>query len=133
MIPEAVRLTGDSSAKVRRLTEGLYDALVGLGCTPYVKTIYVGLEYQGALVAAIYPHHDRVEVALALPEDHPHPSLIDATHLTWKTMPVAAVLRTPDDLSEAEALVLEAFTRVSTGSHDVELPNDRFPRKRGRP
>lgn len=129
VIPEADRLAGDSTAKIRAVTETLYDALVALGCTPYVKTIYIGFEYQGELVAALYPHPNRVEVALALPEDHPHPLLIDATHLTWRSMPVAAVVRTQAEARQALSLLGDAFDGVASGRHDVDLPNERFTRR----
>lgn len=128
MIPEADRLAGESTAKVRAVTETLYDALVDLGCTAYVKTIYIGFEHGGELVAAMYPYGQRVEIALALPEDYANPLLIDATHLTWKTMPVAAVVRTATDAKQVLPMLREAFERVTSGQHDVELPNERFIR-----
>jgi len=53
------------------------------GCASYVKTIYVGYDIGGEMVAALYGHVDHVELALALDEDHPADGLIDASHLTW--------------------------------------------------
>jgi hypothetical protein len=95
-----------------------------------VKTIYIGYDLDGVMVAALYPHTNRVEVALALPEDHESKLLIDATHLTWRTLPVAAVLRGETDLEQVLRLIDEACLRIATGSHEVERPNDYFVKSR---
>jgi hypothetical protein len=95
-----------------------------------VKTIYIGYDLDGVMVAALYPHTNRVETALALAEDHESSLLIDATHLTWKTLPVAAVVKTEEDLAEAQALVHEACERIRSGVHSVERPNDFFRKSR---
>ena len=50
------------------------------------------MEVGGEMVAALYSHADHVELALALPESEEHRLLVDATHLTWRTMPVAAIV-----------------------------------------
>ena len=73
---------------------------------------------------------DRVEIALALPEDHESGLLIDATHLTWKTLPVAAIVKTKDDAAETLELIDEACQRIKDGVHDVERPNDYFMKSR---
>jgi hypothetical protein len=108
----------------------LHDRLTTSGCSSYVKTIYIGYDLDGVMVAALYPHTNRVEVALALPEDHESKLLIDATHLTWRTLPVAAVLRGETDLEQVLRLIDEACLRIATGSHEVERPNDYFVKSR---
>jgi len=110
--------------------KALHKRLVSAGCVPYVKTIYIGYDLGGVMVAALYPHVDRIEIALALPEDYESALLIDATHLTWKTLPVAAVLKTADDLDESVELVDEACRRIHGGHHDIERPNDYFMKSR---
>lgn len=112
--------------RVRLLAAPLDLALRERGCTAYVKTIYVGYEIDGGMAAALYAHADRVELALALPQDADHPLLIDAAHLTWRTMPVAAVIRGSTDVRAAVALVAEACERVRTGRHDVQLDDQVF-------
>jgi hypothetical protein len=78
------------------------------------------------MVAAAYPHSSSVEVALALPDDVEGEGLVDATHLTWRTMPVAVELGSADDLVRHAALLAEALSRVKAGAHDVSLPPERF-------
>ena len=52
--------------------------LVGeFGSIWYVKTIYVGSEVGGQMVASAYPHPNRLEVALPLPVEHPAVALIE--------------------------------------------------------
>jgi hypothetical protein len=102
------------------------DLLKALGCVAYVKTIYIGYKVGGQMVAAVYPHPGRVEIALALPEDHPSALLKDGTHLTWRSLPVSLDLRSDEDLERANGLVREAYDRVATGRHTTELPIDRF-------
>ena len=71
--------------KVRPIAQAVHDTLISLGCTSYVKTIYIGYDLNGEMVAASYGHGNHVEVALALAEDHPDERLQDASHLTWRT------------------------------------------------
>ena len=71
-----------------------------------------------------------MEIALALPDDHDSLLLIDATHLTWKTLPVAAVVKTDSDMAESLILVDEACQRIRDDVHDVERPNDYFMKSR---
>ena len=92
-----------------------------LGCSAYVKTIYIGFEFEGEIVAAAYPFASHVEVAVALPEDHPSELLKDGTHLTWRTMPVLLSLTSVDDVSASEELFTEAFELVESGVHSVNL------------
>ena len=125
------RLLGTLNPVLKPSGIALHQRFLEAGCTSYVKTIYIGYDLDGVMVAAVYPHVNRVEVALALPDDHQSELLIDATHLTWKTLPVAAVVRRKDDMEEVHGLVNEACHRIATGSHDVERPNDYFFRSRG--
>lgn len=101
-----------------------------LGCTSYVKTIYVGYDIDGEMVAALYGHSEQVEIALALPEDALGEILIDASHLTWRTLPVAAILRSSSDLEAFHPLAAEAADRVRRREHDVLRDNAHFIRSR---
>ena len=116
--------------KARKLAGAAHEVLDNEGCASYVKTIYIGYEIDGQMVAALYAHTDHLEVALALPEDAEGASLIDATHLTWKTLPVAAVIRALDDLDEFKVLASTAVARVRSQTHDVERDNDYFVKAR---
>ena len=123
-------LLGSLNSTLKPLGAKLHKRLVATGCVPYVKTIYIGYDLDGVMVAALYPHSDRVEIALALPEDHESGLLIDATHLTWKTLPVAAIVKTKTDATETLELIDEACQRIKDGVHDVERPNDYFMKSR---
>ena len=116
--------------QVRKLAAAAHEILDMPDCTSYVKTIYIGYEIEGQMYAALYAHADHLEIALALPEDHEDGTLIDATHLTWKTLPVAAVVKSSEDLGGFKVLVAEAAERVRTQSHDVERENDYFIKAR---
>jgi hypothetical protein len=118
------------NADARKLALATHKVLDTEGCKSYVKTIYIGYEINGQMVAALYAHTNHLEVALALPEDAVGALLIDATHLTWKTLPVAAVIRSPDDLVEFNTLTSLAAARVRSQSHDVERDNDYFIKAR---
>ncbi len=127
MIPEANTLIAEFGPMVNEIAQLIYDRLVGdLGCAPYVKTIYIGFEHGGEMVAALYPRAGAVEVALALPEAAESPLLIDATHLTWRTMPVAAILTSRDEAERAVPLLEEALNRVAQGTHDVNRAPEHF-------
>ena len=78
------------------------------------------------MVAALYGYENFIEVALALPEDAEDPLLEDASHLTWRTLPVAAVLRKETDIKRLSALAKTAVDRVKNATHDVERGNDFF-------
>jgi len=110
--------------------KSLHARLTDRGCTPYVKTIYIGYDFEGVMVAALYPHVDRIEIALALSDAHESELLIDATHLTWRTLPVAAVVKSEADGEAALDLIDEACERIQEGQHDVERPNDYFMKAR---
>ena len=127
---EAADLLHQLPKALRPVGTALHKALLKAGCTHYVKTIYIGYELDGAMVAALYPFPDKFELALALPDDHPSTLLIDATHLTWKTLPVAALVQSKDEQNETLQLTAEAFERVQVGVHDVDRPNDYFLKSR---
>ena len=117
-------------AKVTPLGMPLHVALLAQGCDSYVKTIYIGYEISGEMVAALYAHANHIELALAVAEDHPNMVLKDASHLTWRTLPLALEIRSTDDLILAGELIEEACLRIRGGSHDVERDNDYFVRSR---
>lgn len=100
------------------------------GCASYVKTIYVGYDIGGEMVAALYGHADHLELALALDEGHPADGLIDASHLTWRTLPVAAVVKSSADVKRIRGLIEEACARVREGAHGVHRDNEFFIKSR---
>jgi hypothetical protein len=127
MIRDAEQLLAESPPAIRKVMGAVYKYFVSeAGCDPYVKTIYVGFMLGGELVAAAYPHAESVEIALALPDDLEGPGLLDAAHLTWRTMPVAVEVRDAADLEAVRGYMATAVERVRTGAHDVELPQERF-------
>ena len=117
-------------ANVTPLGMPLHVALLAQGCDSYVKTIYIGYEISGEMVAALYAHANHIELALAVAEDHPNMVLKDASHLTWRTLPLALEIRSTEDLVLAGQLIEEACVRIRGGSHDVERDNDHFIRSR---
>ncbi len=114
---------------VKLVARAAHACFVGRGCASYVKTIYVGYTIGSEMVAAMYAHPDRVEVALALAEDADSALLVDASHLTWRTLPLAAVLRSEADIRKFGSLVAEAVARVENEEHDVERSNEFFARR----
>ncbi len=123
---EAATYLAGLNKKTQPIAQLAHDLLVGLGCSSYVKTIYVGYDLDGVMVAALYGHVDYVEVALALEELYKSNILIDATHLTWRTLPVCAVLRTRTDVKEFIKLASVACGRVGTGVHHVDRDSEFF-------
>ena len=123
---EAQSYISGVNKKYRGLTSRLHKSFLQQGCISYVKTIYIGYEIDGKMVGALYRHEDRVEVALALDENRACKVLIDATHLTWRTMPVAAVVKIESDLEESLPLVEEACNRVRTGENTLSRSNEFF-------
>ena len=109
--------------KIGKIVSEAHQILIDSGCSSYVKTIYIGYDFKGEMVAALYGHSHYVEVAVALAETHESSILIDASHLTWRTLPVAAVLKTKDDLKKFAPLVKEACNGVRSGSHTVHRDN----------
>ena len=127
---EAQAYLSELNKKVRPLASDLHDVLMKLGCVSYVKTIYIGYDIAGEMVAALYGRSDHVEIALALPEDADGDLLIDASHLTWRTLPVAAVVRNTTDVQPFTGLASAAVERVRTASHTVNRDNDFFIKSR---
>ncbi len=127
MIPEAEKLIEGLPEPLRESFAAFYAFLVDdSGCSVYVKTIYVGFTLGEEMVCAIYPHPDRLEVAMALPEDVEGPEFKDATHLTWPTMPVAIEIRSAVETDMVIGHLATAVSRVATGEHDVRRPPEHF-------
>jgi hypothetical protein len=116
--------------KMRPIAEAIHEAMISLGCVSYVKTIYIGYDIDGEMVAALYGHPDHIEIALALPENAEGDLLVDASHLTWRTLPVAAIVRSPNEVSNFEQLAKLAAERVKTAAHNVNRDNDYFIKTR---
>ena len=117
--------------KLRAVAWKIDRELIRLGCEAYVKTIYVGYEISGVMIAALYPHPDHLEIALALDEGFEHPLLEAADHLSWRTLPVLALITEPKHFGEVTPLLLEAIERVVSGSHAVSRDNDFYKNRRG--
>jgi hypothetical protein len=115
---------------MRKLADEIQVILLSEGCSAYVKTIYIGYDLDGEMVAALYAHPTRLEVALALPEDAEGACLIDASHLTWRTLPVAAEIVEASQLAEFGLLAHEACLRIKSRSHDVMRENEFFIKSR---
>ena len=71
---EAEEFIATMNTKAAALARAAHGALVREGCNSYVKTIYIGYDLDGEMVAALYPHAGHVEIALALDEQHDDPS-----------------------------------------------------------
>ena len=121
---------GEMNKKIAPLASDLHNVLTKLGCVSYVKTIYIGYDIDGEMVAALYGHSDHIEIALALPEDAEGELLFDARHLTWRTLPVAAIVRTTLDIPQFSLLASTAVERIQTSSHKVNRDNDFFVRSK---
>ena len=126
MDTEARQYLDGLNKRVASLASSIHEIFVADGCSSYVKTIYIGYDIDGEMVAALYGHVDHVEVALALAEDHPSSQLIDASHLTWKTLPVAAIGHDAGEVKKMAGLVVEACDRVRSGLHTVNRDNEFF-------
>ena len=103
--------------KIGKIVSEAHQILIDSGCSSYVKTIYIGYDFNGEMVAALYGHSDYVEVAIALSESHESSVLIDASHLTWRTLPVAAIVRTTLDIPQFSLLASTAVERPSCMRH----------------
>jgi hypothetical protein len=123
---EAQKYIANLNKSSAALCTQVHEMFLAAGCSSYVKTIYIGYDIDGEMVAALYGHSDHVEVALALAEDHPSSQLIDASHLTWKTLPVAAIGHDAAEVEKMAVLVVEACDRVRAGLHTVNRDNDFF-------
>jgi hypothetical protein len=109
-------------------------ALRALGCDSYVKTIYIGYTLGSDMVAAVYPNGTYTEIALALPEDPPDDRLVDASHLTWPTLPVAYRVSSQRHIVIAVGLAQSAAHLVAAGQRNKPRPPDFFRgRKEDRP
>lgn len=117
--------------KLRKLVRRVDSELNSLGCKAYVKTIYIGYEIDGVMVAAMYPHPDHVEIALALEENQTHELLAPADHLSWRTLPVSAVLLRESQFNKVKPLLQQATSRVGHGTHAVSRDNEYFKKRRG--
>jgi hypothetical protein len=123
---EAQQYIAELNKTSAALCTQVHEMFLAAGCNSYVKTIYIGYDIGGEMVAALYGHADHVEVALALDEDHPSNQLIDASHLTWKTLPVAAIGHDAAEVKKMAGLVVEAVDRVRSGLHTVSRDNEFF-------
>lgn len=123
---EAQKYIAELNKTSAALCTQVHELFLAAGCKSYVKTIYIGYDIDGEMVAALYGHADHVEVALALAEDHPSSQLIDASHLTWKTLPVAAIGHNAAEVKKFGPLIEEACMRVRAGQHDVNRDNEFF-------
>ena len=123
---EAQKYIADLNKSSAALCTQVHEMFLAAGCNSYVKTIYIGYDIDGEMVAALYGHVDHVELALALAEDHPSSQLIDASHLTWKTLPVAAIGHSAVEVNKFRPLIDEACQRVRAGLHDVNRDNEFF-------
>lgn len=119
-----------ASKQIRRLAQLVDEVFISLGCSRYRKTIYVGYEFDGEMVAAMYVHRDSLEIPLALPEDFSGALIEDAGHLTWRTLPVAATIRREDELNVFRSYADEAFERVKSEKHGVRRDNEYFAKSR---
>jgi len=123
---EAEEYLSRLNKKVAKIAGELHKIFIDEGCSSYVKTIYVGYDFNGAMIAALYGHADYVEVALALPESFESPILIDGTHLTWQTLPVAAIVKNRDQILLFKSLAQTACSGVKTGTHTVKRDSEYF-------
>ena len=123
---EAEAYLAGMNNKIIKIASAAHQILVDSGCSSYVKTIYIGYDFNGEMVAALYGHSEYIEVAIALSEMHESSILIDASHLTWRTLPVAAVLKSKVDLKKFALLVKEACKGVLSGDHTVLRDNEFF-------
>ena len=128
---EAMRYFGQLNEGTRAIAMAMHAVLAEQqACDSYVKTIYVGYDIEGEMVAALYGHANHVEIALALPEEADSPLLVDASHLTWRTLPLAAIVRRDDDLLDFTGLAALACERVREATHDVVRDNEFFIKSR---
>jgi hypothetical protein len=123
---DAEQYLAEIGKKVSHIARDAHELLLNNGCSSYVKTIYIGYDFDGQMIAALYAHADHVEVAIALSVSFESELLVDATHLTWRTLPVAAILRSKQDVVKFGDLVNKACEGVRSGSHSINRDNDYF-------
>lgn len=127
-------ISGIEKKPLRSLALELHNHLAKESVVDYVKTIYVGYEFQGEMFAALYRNTGAIEVALPLSENDAGPLIMDASHLTWRTLPLMIHVTHSSQLPEAFAVIDRAFDRLKSGLHHVHRSNEYFiARKRGRP
>lgn len=71
-------------------------------------------------------HRDHVEVALALPEGAEGDLLVEASLLTRRTLPVAALVRSIKEVEAFIKLACVAVERARSASRTVNRDNDFF-------
>jgi hypothetical protein len=125
---ETRQLVANYSPKIQGIVYDLDGFLVNLGCVSYIKTIYIGYEIDGQMVAALYPYHKHVDLALAIPEDTIDPILTDASHLTWRSLPLLAMVRNTRDVAKAKKYSSLAAKQICSGFHKVNRDNEFFIR-----
>ena len=130
---------GDAGQKVfpgtmsslRPVWEALDDELIRVGLHRDVKTIYVSYTDEDRnLVAAVHPDPatKTIEVALSLPKDFESSLTYDATHLKWRTLPVAVRLKSLGDLTRmVHTLLADAIVHAP---QSVARPSEEFARHR---
>ena len=128
--PEADEYIGRLHGNLAKIASDLHKKLIAEGCSSYVKTIYIGYDFNGSMVAAMYVRAEYVEVALALSESYESPILIDGSHLTWRTLPVAAIVKSKEDVRLFNTLVQSACQGVKNGEHTVDRDSEYFRKAR---
>jgi len=126
---EAVELLRELPDVVREFGETICLEFVReFGANLYVKTIYVGVEIDGEMIAALYPKMKEltIEMPLALSEGHSSKLLTDATHLTWRSLPLMVKVDQKSDMKAILKLVREAASRVVNKTHDVHRDPEWF-------
>ena len=131
MIPEAEDLARNLPAHMKRTLDYVYKMLVEkYECFPDVKTINLTFTRGEDLVASAHIGSNYLELALALPEDHPSPLLEDASHLTWRTLPVMVDITKKTNPKQVLHLTKEAAERIVNGEHDINRSIEYFAKKR---
>jgi hypothetical protein len=127
-------IAGIEKRSLRSLALNLHEYLLRESVIDYVKTIYIGYESQGEMFAALYRNVNAIEIALPLPEDESGPLIMDASHLTWRTLPLMIHVTHASQLTDAFAVIDRAFGRLKSGLHLLNRTNEFFiARKKGRP
>lgn len=131
MIPAAEKLVNHLPKHVKALLTDVYKLIVDKhGCHPDVKTIYISFTFEQAMVASAHIGTEDIELALALPEDHPSNLMEDALHLTWRTLPVLLRVNRHSTGKDVLELVEEAVERVKSGRHAVNRPPEFFANRK---
>lgn len=131
MIPTAEKLGNHLPKRVKALLADIYELMVeDHGCRPDVKTIYISFTFEQAMVASAHIGAEDIELALALPEDHPSDLLEDALHLTWRTLPVLVRVDLDSIGQDVLDLVEEAVERVKSGRHSINRPPEFFANRK---